>query len=554
MRCFCAHVKGRRRISLALSLVIGFILIAGAALAVPVPVLAISAGGIKSTIASIIISLLLQTGVAPTNQAWLNQLNNAYGVESSIGTIEDCITNGLLTETANGLVDTGLSNAISSIPEYTDLGLDDLFTTVATDTGVSVASGAANIANSAINVGTLGTIGAFAGAASIGVGLGVLINHVRQKLADYIRYNISGDTTNTDYVNNVPSNFTKQYYLDRIYGNSHIYRAIKFTPSNVYTVGYLDGGTYSLSAWLFQGTSIYDGVNYSINTDRLVSNAPPGIVTNEYPNNRASNWQIANNPNNRIGANNFDKLFNTKTEYDNWLSALENGQVQPPNNNPISNDYVGPLGNQYPAVDPNTGETIFPGIRPMVPDGYDMQPVDMEEYQNYVDGANQNTEDGLTGEDTQGAEFDEFVDQYMVPYEEILPDPEPDEPLIPEYPDEIPEYPDRPVNPEQPIIPDKPEIPGEDIETNLDLTATPDLRGIFPFCIPWDIYNLVLIFDTGENRQAPHITFTFPGTDWVIDVDLSDFDSVAGLLRLLELILFIVGLMVATRSLIGAGG
>ena len=44
MRCFCAHVKGRRKISLALSLLIGFILIAGAALAVPVPILAIKCG------------------------------------------------------------------------------------------------------------------------------------------------------------------------------------------------------------------------------------------------------------------------------------------------------------------------------------------------------------------------------------------------------------------------------------------------------------------------------------------------------------------------------
>ena len=68
------------------------------------------------------------------------------------------------------------------------------------------------------------------------------------------------------------------------------------------------------------------------------------------------------------------------------------------------------------------------------------------------------------------------------------------------------------------------------------------------------MYTILLIFDTGENRKAPHIHFVFPGTNWTIDVDMSVFDDVAGILRVLELILFIVGLAVATRKLIGAGG
>lgn len=65
---------------------------------------------------------------------------------------------------------------------------------------------------------------------------------------------------------------------------------------------------------------------------------------------------------------------------------------------------------------------------------------------------------------------------------------------------------------------------------------------------------MFLIFDTGENRRAPHINFVFPVTGWEIDVDLAPFNPVAAVLRLLELILFIVGLAVATRRLIGAGG
>ena len=68
---------------------------------------------------------MLQSGVAPVNQKWINQINASYGVESSIGTIEDMISNGLLTETANGLVDTGLSQAIQNESAYSLI--DDIF-------------------------------------------------------------------------------------------------------------------------------------------------------------------------------------------------------------------------------------------------------------------------------------------------------------------------------------------------------------------------------------------------------------------------------------------
>ena len=122
--------------------------IAGAVLTAPVCVFALSAGGIQSTIASIIISLMLQCGVAPVNTNYLNTLNTSYGY-----TIESAISQGLLTETASGLVDSGLSTAIEGASAYAELGLGDIFTTTATDAGVIAASGGVNIANTAINVG-----------------------------------------------------------------------------------------------------------------------------------------------------------------------------------------------------------------------------------------------------------------------------------------------------------------------------------------------------------------------------------------------------------------
>lgn len=118
---------------------------------------------------------------------WLTQLNNAYGVESSIGTLENAISQGLLTESAGTLIDTGLSDAIMANPAYTDLGLDALFTTTADDAliqaGTVAASGGANIAAESIGAITLGTVGQAFIAVGAGIGLGVLGAHFIQKYA-----------------------------------------------------------------------------------------------------------------------------------------------------------------------------------------------------------------------------------------------------------------------------------------------------------------------------------------------------------------------------------
>ena len=89
------YLTGQRKkcISFFLIGIMVFVTIAGAVISAPVCVYALSLGGLRGTIASLIISLLLQTGVAPTNQTWINSLNSAYGVESSSGTIEDMISN-----------------------------------------------------------------------------------------------------------------------------------------------------------------------------------------------------------------------------------------------------------------------------------------------------------------------------------------------------------------------------------------------------------------------------------------------------------------------------
>lgn len=531
------YLTGQRKkcISFFLIGIMVFVTIAGAVISAPVCVYALSLGGLKGTIASLIISLLLQTGVAPTNQTWINQINQAYGVESSIGTIENMINNGLLTESGGQLIDTGLSQAIQNQSAWNDLGLDDLFTTTVNDSGVLAGSGAVNLANQAINLGTGGTIGAFAGAAVIGVGIGVLANHVREYVSTIVKFGFPLSLkAKQSILNNIPSGYDKAYYLIRQSDNTE-YINIAFVDNTTNCSGYYYNDYGGISS-MYYNNNQYDNSTKLINqytNSTLDTNSTTTSSTGfSYSGNRYGNVLVDTNIN---------PIFQTQSEMNNYINAYRNGSNNG-SGQTFSPDLIGTDGNltyNYDDDEPNN-------IGNIVPDGHDMYPVDMDDYQDFVDQANDNTENGDVTED-QGQTINDFVDPYFVDTE--------NQPIIPDNPSDVPTYPDRPVNPDQPTIPDKPDVTDEDIQQSLEGATTIDLRSVFPFCIPWDIYNLVLIFDTGEDREAPHITFIFPfNEEWIVDVDLAEYNSVAAILRLLELIVFIVGLMVSTRGLIGAKG
>lgn len=121
---------------------------------------------------------------------------------------------------------------------------------------------------------------------------------------------------------------------------------------------------------------------------------------------------------------------------------------------------------------------------------------------------------------------------------------------------EIPVPTAAPSIPDQPTTAPKPTLTPEQEASNPELMATPELKDKFPFCIPWDIYAMFTKWESIE-REAPHIEFDLdlgPAGEHHIEMDFEDFNDVAALLRLLELIVFAVGLAVATRKLIGAGG
>ena len=98
-----------------------------------------------------------------------------------------------------------------------------------------------------------------------------------------------------------------------------------------------------------------------------------------------------------------------------------------------------------------------------------------------------------------------------------------------------------------PITPD---LPSGAVGDNLEA----DLKSIFPFCIPFDLINCIK--GLSAEGEAPKWVMKIPmptGYTWTITVDMADYDSVVRIFRLGEDLLFIVGLIMITRSVMIRG-
>lgn len=79
------------------------------------------------------------------------------------------------------------------------------------------------------------------------------------------------------------------------------------------------------------------------------------------------------------------------------------------------------------------------------------------------------------------------------------------------------------------------------------------LQNVFPFCLPFDVFDFLSVLSAPA--EAPHFKVpikypTLSGMEtYEVDLDLSKFNSVAKILRTAEILLFCVGLAVATRNL-----
>lgn len=78
-----------------------------------------------------------------------------------------------------------------------------------------------------------------------------------------------------------------------------------------------------------------------------------------------------------------------------------------------------------------------------------------------------------------------------------------------------------------------------------------DLSEVFPFCIPFDLYDFLSLLNADPVAPVIDWEIALPGGgSYPLRIDLSPFDSVAQLLRRLQLLLFIVALGIKTRDLI----
>ena len=97
-----------------------------------------------------------------------------------------------------------------------------------------------------------------------------------------------------------------------------------------------------------------------------------------------------------------------------------------------------------------------------------------------------------------------------------------------------------------------PETPDSwiDNESDQGLYKLPDLKDFFPFCIPFDLIDLLSCF-IAEPETPQFVIALSTGEDTVTgQMDLHIWDNIASVLRGLELMAFTVGLILITRNII----
>lgn len=96
------------------------------------------------------------------------------------------------------------------------------------------------------------------------------------------------------------------------------------------------------------------------------------------------------------------------------------------------------------------------------------------------------------------------------------------------------------------------EAPGEpSISNDANDYSVPGLESVFPFCIPFDMYNFAVLL--AAEPEAPNFEWRLyieGVVDYTFEIDLSSFDVVAQILRTMELLVFCVALAAKTRDLI----
>lgn len=231
------------------------------------------------------------------------------------------------------------------------------------------------------------------------------------------------------------------------------------------------------------------------------------------------------------------KIFNSMQDFENYATSFYNSPAQ----DPIavkSPSIVGKDGQMTANLNINPNINYYTTNQAPIYNynNYTMEPVDLDEYLQFAQSIQQQI-----GNQTPQAQISEAVEQYVNQHlvSEPIPTTAPSEPVIPDQPTPDP----------------KPTGTPEQHQENQEIMATPELKDKFPFCIPWDVYYAFAVLE--DQREAPALDFDLDlglaGTHH-IEIDFADWEDIASLLRLLELLAFIIGLAIATKRLMGGTG
>ena len=98
----------------------------------------------------------------------------------------------------------------------------------------------------------------------------------------------------------------------------------------------------------------------------------------------------------------------------------------------------------------------------------------------------------------------------------------------------------------------KPDTGGDSGSDKENSSFTADLKKLFPFCIPFDLVSCFKLFNADPVTPKVEIPvhFGIVNVDYTFVMTLEEFNNVAMICRSMFLILYIVGLILVTRSLI----
>lgn len=497
----------------------------------PIPVDA----SISGTLAGLITTLVLSLGISPTSTAYTNALNSAGFNSVTIQQVAEGTYNAAAIDQA--ISSTGVD--LSSITDILSTGANEAtaINNAAGLTGsnaIGAASAGQNIAAAAENYVNTGTISIAQGgmAASVLNGTGALIpifyhqKYISEKMQKFNQLVSNGLPQNlTEFVDSIPvgsniavvrdgksrnmqyGNFLFTYYVK---SNGGIVRRIDNLlnePQNLYSINLKNNSTtvqnvpansFLAGSWTPQSSQNVELIGYTQFADETTQLA------------------YVNGIKNGTISQETKKSPDINTENGNATATY----------NPTTNNYT---VNYSPTINYNTDGTS-------TNNEYITNVVNENDYNDYTNTVNNNTTNN--DYESNGEAFQELVDTIKSQQNNDIINPDADTSTdIPVQPTSIP----------------KPENTTEQNTENVSTMATVDLKDVFPFCIPWDLYNMISKFTA--NREAPEFNFTLnlgPAGNHEINIDFTEWESAATILRALELIVFIVGLAIATRNLIGS--